>query len=81
MSASLNESEILDMIRSVAGPRNGGGFTRSELQEIMQCGPARALSAIKKMMKGGHVRPVMLDRVNSHGQQNRVKGYELTDSE
>ena len=77
--SNLNESEILTMIRDAIAPRNSDGFTRQELQEVMGCGKCKALNAIKRLIKDGDVEATMLDRANIHGQQNKVKGYVLTE--
>lgn len=75
---NLNEAEILELIRATASPRDGDGFTRQELQDLIECGKDKALRIIKQLVKSGKAKPVVVDRVNLHGYQNKVKGYRLT---
>jgi len=75
---NLEETEVLDIIREAVAPQNGDGFTRPELEELMDCGSARAMRTIKKLIKSGEITPSMVYRANMHGYQNRVKGYILT---
>jgi len=75
---NLEETEVLDMIRGAVIPQNGDGFTRPELEELMDCGSARAMRTIKKLIRRGEIIPAMVYRANMHGYQNRVKGYVLT---
>lgn len=50
-------------------------ITRSQLEEAMGWGQARALKALRALVKAGHLRPEMVWRTNIQGIRTRYMGY------
>lgn len=50
-------------------------LTRSEVEEAMGWGQARALKILRRMVKAGHLKPEMVWRTNIQGIRTRYMGY------
>ena len=74
---TLNETDILSLIKDAVAPRDGDGFTSKELRMALKWSQSRTMRAIGELVASGDIQAVMLDRVNLHGHQGRVKGYIL----
>ena len=50
-------------------------ITRSQVEEVMGWGQARALKALRGLVKAGYLKPEMVWRTNIQGIRTRYMGY------